>query len=224
MQDKEKFPELEAMWKGSSPTAFFALLSKLAMLRYFTKEHAHQINSKIGTDPKLASLVSMGYLEQPGDHFTLTKKSFEALSYKSYELSLFQTELNAVEARHALLISDVLTKHFITLTDFLLAFYPQFSDEKLVPDACVVFRHPFFQDIRIVFVEVEDEQYAKDRRYLEGKKAKYDQLASNPELYSVWWRDKCQKLHLTMGKIEDFCFSIVCFGKQRRKWDGWRFI
>jgi hypothetical protein len=214
----ERYPDIakSGILKGNiSWTKELAVFfHKAAMLRYFTPEHLHAINSRLGTEgakDKIGKLVEMGYFAR-SSCLTITPKCTAYLNDTGYNTNLIQVDLRAGGARHELLISDMVLKHYMRFERFYYCLYPTFK--ALIPDACVLQKDG--SQMTITFLEVEDS--TKPRNYLDEKREKYRELARWPELHGVWWRDKADKLGLRFCEQKDFCFQVVYFSEET-KWE-----
>lgn len=221
MEKPIKYPDLRPLTKGSSFKHVFDFLYKAGQLRYTNYEILNQVSEKVGTPKKLSKFVELGYLvSNPGDILTVPAKTFDILTGENYNCKILKPAEGEGNP-HNLKVAEIvynLTKE----PDFYAVFYPNFTD--LVPDFCLIRKTEVVNQVayKIIFGEVEQEKFGW-AEYLENKKAKYDKLARDTDIYEKWWKVWSENLNLPFFRLEDFCFSISCFGKIKREWGGWQF-
>ncbi len=221
-------PDLEPIAAVASYKQIFDLLYTVAQVRYATFKQLHPLNHRVATKKNLDNLVSLDYLAsvrlvKNTKSFHITEKTRQILEREGFNVNIIQKKFTGFTLEHALKITDCLL-NLQAKENLYQVFYPTFaappdySKEFLKPDACLIWKKD--RAYKIEFLEVEE---AKPNwaEYLLVKKDKYEQLASDPNIYRIWWKYYAEKLNLPLCKEADFCFSVRCFGNIERDWEGW---
>ncbi|MDQ5987367.1 MAG: hypothetical protein CSYNP_03107 [Syntrophus sp. SKADARSKE-3] len=224
------YSDLEWIEKKASYKQAFELFYKLAQVRYATFKQLHPLNHRVATKPNLVRFVEQGYLfthdlvkNQPA--YSITEKARKILNFELYNTKILQKNFTGQSLDHALKITDCLLK-LQASPEFYNVFYPFFREppdyksEFLRPDFCVIWKKE--NSYKIQFGEVEQPKANWDN-YLLIKRANYERLASDKNLYDIWWSEWSKRLNLPMCKKEDFCFSVLCVGNIKKEWSGWKF-
>jgi len=214
----DKYPELADLVKGASYNQLFQLLYKVALIRYATPEHLKRINFKIGTVNKAAKLNEFGLLNTyPTGISVITDKGLNLLKENGYNIGHIAKKLQGNGFGDEPVISSVILD-LMDEADFHTVFYPHF--DFLIPDCAVVWKKD--DKVKLQFVEVETEK-GNWQGYLEKKKANYELLAQDFDIYDKWWRRWSDILRLPLCSVEDFCFSVLCISELSFEWKGWNF-
>ena len=224
------YPDLEPIAAGASYKQIFDLFYTLAQLRYATFKQLHPLNHRVATKKILTNLVSLDYLAEVNlvrniKAFHITEKTRQILEREGFNVKVIQKKFTGQTLEHALKVSKTIL-NLQAQENFYQVFYPIFREppkydrEFLRPDACVVWKKD--RAYKIEFIEVEEAKPDWEN-YLLVKKEKYEQLARDPNIYRVWWKYYYDKLNLPLCKEAEFCFSVVCFGNIKKKWEGWEF-
>lgn len=221
--------DLEWLADKSSYKQIFNIFYTLATVRYATQKQLQSVNHRVATKNNLSKLVELGYLAEKNLTtflaYHVTEKTRQVLKQNGYNADIIQKKFKGEVLQHELLITDCILK-LQGKEDYFTTFYPIFREppdyqkEFLRPDACVIWKKD--NSYKIQFLEVEE---PKDdwENYLLGKRDKYERLAEDANLFLIWWKVNSQRLGLPMCKIEDFCFSVLCFSKLKFDWEGWNF-
>ena len=222
------YPDLEVIASKASYKQIFDIFYTITQVRYATQKQLQPLNHRVATKKNLDSLVSSGYLAavnlvKNDKAFHITEKTRQILENEGYNVKVIQKKSTGQTLDHALKISDCLLK-LQAQEHFYQVFYPTFQEPPkydspfLRPDACVVWKRDGAYKIEFIEVEEIKPNWAE---YLFVKKEKYEQLASDPNIYHVWWKYYADKLNLPLCTEADFCLSVVCFGNIKKNWEGW---
>lgn len=224
------YPDLEPIAARASYKQIFDLLYIVAQVRYATFKQIHSLNHRVATKKNLANLVSFGYLATINlvkniKAFHVTDKTRQILEREGFNVNIIQKKFTGQTLDHALKITSCLLnlqakENFYKVFYPIFAASPDYSKEFLKPDACIVLKKDGAYKIEFLEVEEEKPNWAE---YILVKKEKYEQLASDPNIYRIWWKYYADKLNLPLCKEADFCFSIVCYGTIKKDWEGWEF-
>ncbi len=163
------------------------------------------------TKKALNLLVDIGYLNVlESGVLHLTDTAFRLLQAEGCNIKHLQKTFQAEYGMHELQITDYILK----LTDkpeFFTAFYPAFKEppdyrnEYLRPDACLVFKKDNL--VKIEFLEMENPKFKQEHHIL-GKMRKYETIARDFNTYDKFFRGWFERIELPYCNVEDFCFSI----------------
>jgi hypothetical protein len=218
MNLNDKYPELADLIKGASYNQLFQLLYKVALIRYATPEHLKRISSKIGTVNKTAKLNDLGLLSTyPTGVSVITVKGLNLLKENGYNIGHIAKKLQGTGSGDEPIISSVILD-LMDEPDFHTVFYPHF--DFLIPDCAVVWKKD--DKVKLQFVEVETKK-GNWQEYLEKKKANYELIAQDFDIYDKWWRRWSGILKLPMCPVDNFCFSVRCYSEIIFEWEGWKF-
>jgi len=200
----EIYPDLEPLTAGSSYSQLFNFLYSLALLRYFTKDHANKVNSKLGTKKKIAQLCELDYLNCKNSQvYTITEKTRKLLDEQGFNCKILAKKLTGEGNDHDLKITDYILDERCNPW-FYSVIYPFF--DYLIPDACLIYKNE--STYKITFLEVENPKAGWDD-YLENKKSNYKRLASDYDVYGKWWKVWSERLNIPYCTEEEFCFNVV---------------
>ena len=187
----------------------------LALVRYATLPQLQTVKKPyrqhIYTKQSLDQLLQLGIVADAGGAFRVGPNGWKLLDLPDH----YQKRCRGQGEEHDLAVTDIL----LCLTaqeDFFTVFYPHFG--YLQPDACVIFKRE--SEFKIEFMEVEVTD--KEPGYLERKRNQYERLATDYKTYAEWWQRWGGRYGLKC-KPDDFCFCVVCYSKEHRDWEGWRF-
>lgn len=215
MTDKEKYPDLYPLTKGSSFNQLADLLYTLALCRYLDRITLADKNFKLATGPKFKKLAELAYIADNDGVYSISKNGLQFLNERRNCKFLKVPKGEGI--KDGLQVGKIVYRT-TKMSDFYAILYPDFRF--LRPDFAAVFRRG--DRAKLVFVEVEKEKDGWDN-YLEDKRAKYDRLAGDYEIYSRWWKHCSKELELNFCSPEDFCFSVLCVGDIKKDWRGWQF-
>jgi len=216
-------PDLEWITNKATYKQVFDLFYTLGKVRYATFKQLHALNFRVATKTNLVRFIELDYLsnDNPVKAYSITDKTKKILELERYNTKLLQTKLTGQTLEHALKITGSILK----LKPWTV-FYPQFKEppdyqkDWLKPDACLIFKKD--NQIKIQFLEVEEIKQDWEN-YLLGKREKYERLATDANLFFMWWKHQSEKLGLPMGNVEDFCFSVCVVGNIKFNWEGFCF-
>jgi hypothetical protein len=223
------YPDLEWIEKKASYKQVFKLFYTLGQVRYATFKQLHPLNHRVATKPNLVKFVELGYLKsidlvKNQKAYSITEKTRKILKLEGFNIEVLQNKFTGQTLEHALLITDAVLKlqgqeHFYNVFYPIFREPPDYQKEFLRPDACILWK--LEREYKIQFLEVE-EQKPDWENYLLTKRDKYEKLARDPNTYYLWWKHWSDKLGLPMGRVEDFCFSVLC--NVKKDWEGWQFV
>lgn len=160
------------------------------------------VNPKIGTGSKLSALIQLGYLSKSDGGFYYTApKGFELLEKEGFNTRILQKNLTGNYSLHQERLTDLLLIE-MEKPNYYAIIYPSFTYKN--PDACIIWKRD--NQYKLEFIELE--LSPKDSEYLPNKKAGYERLARDVEIYSVWWKTWSSYLKLPYCKLSDFCFGV----------------
>jgi hypothetical protein len=198
----DKYQDLSPLVSGSSFNQLFALIYKLAAVRYATVKQLNAVNPKIGTKNKVSELTRLGYLSRSDGGFLFTAlKGFELLKKEGFNTEILQKRLQGNYSEHQEKLTGFLLDEMQS-PDYYAVIYPDFTYIK--PDACLVWKRD--NQYKIEFIELEVSP--KDSEYLPGKKQRYEQLARDIAVYSKWWKRWAELLKLPYCRLDQFCFGV----------------
>lgn len=205
MIKSDLYPELADIAKNSSYEQIFKVLYTLSLSRYATAKQLREINHRVCVKKFLVKLIELGYLSTTKNlqAFTATPKAWEVLQAEGYNTKIIHKTLEAEAPQHELDISNALLQIYKE-EHFFTNFYPHFGD--LIPDACLVYRRDQ-GEYRIVFLEVENKKFDWEN-YIKKKYQKYQELGTQQEVYTKWWKRWSGLLGLPYCEQDKFCFSV----------------
>ncbi|NLM67496.1 MAG: hypothetical protein GX180_10035 [Enterococcus sp.] len=234
MRKAELYSDLDWIENKFSFNQLFELFYTLARVRYATPKQLQPLNHRVATKTNLVKFCESGYLDgvslvKNETAFYITDKTKQILANEGFNVKVLQKDFTGQTLTHPLKITDCILKlqgeeHFYNVFYPVFREAPKYDKEFLRPDFCVVLKKKSVNiaHYKIEFCEVETEK-PDWLNYLLIKKEKYEKLATDKNLYSLWWKVWAGKLNLPMCKEKDFCFSVRCFGNIKRDWEGWQF-
>jgi len=225
------YPDLEPIAARASYKQIFDLLYIVAQVRYATFKQLHPLNHRVVIKKNLEYLVKLDYLStinlvKNAKAFHITDKTRQILEKEGFNVEVIQKKFTGQDLKHALKITDCLLK-LQAQENFYKVFYqifrepPEYKQEFLRPDACVIWKKDGAYKIEFIEVETEKPDW---ENYLLVKKEKYERLAHDQNIYRVWWKYYHERLNLPLCQEADFCFSVRCFGNIKKNWEGWQFV
>ncbi len=234
MRKAELYSDLDWIENKFTFNQLFELFYTLARVRYATQKQLQPLNHRVATKENLVKFCELGYLNgvnlvKNEIAFYITDKTRQILANEGFNVKVLQKDFTGQILIHPLKITDCILK-LQGEDNFYNVFYPAFREapnydkEFLRPDFCLIRKQPDGA-YKIEFCEVETEK-PDWLNYLLIKKEKYEKLATDQNLYYLWWKTWANKLDLPMCKETDFCFSVVCFSTEKLdfNWNGWNFI
>ncbi len=215
--------------KGSSYANLIKALWAVALARYVTPAILTPVKSpwrfKHLTPKKLTALVSDGLLiSLENSVYHLSPVSFDLI--KPYRpIQMVPRTFDGIGGDHALSAASVIL-NLIDQPYFYTVFYGGFQKDYsvkgywLVPDAFVLFKRD--DRVKLVCLEVENEKPDWEAQ-LSEKRAKYEEVAGNPETFSVWWKYIAGRFNVEVCDEGEFGFSVLCIGGKDYGWKGWEF-
>lgn len=230
MRKAELYSDLDWIENKFSFHQLFELFYTLARVRYATPKQLQPLNHRVATKTNLVRFCESGYLDgvslvKNETAFYITDKTKQILANEGFNVKVLQKDFTGQTLIHPLKITDCILKlqgeeHFYNVFYPVFREAPKYDKEFLRPDFCVVWKNG--NSYKIEFGEVETEK-PDWINYLLIKKEKYQKLATDKNLYSLWWKSWANKLELPFCKETDFCFSVRCFGNIKYDWEGWNF-
>lgn len=225
--------ELEDIIKGRNWSNLYDFLWVAATVRYTTYQQLKSAfpdelwRTRFATPDQITRLAGKGYLNLTEEGvITVTSKALDFLkTYSTKNIDIIKLPRGQGK-KESLTRAEVFLRIIKEHKPYAL-FYPEFKknpkDTKsfLVPDGAVVLKKE--NQAKLVFLEVESEK-PNWQDHLEGKKYKYELLAQDVRTWSNWWRHWCKRLHLRHCSVEEFGFTVWCFGEWMADWEGWEFI
>jgi hypothetical protein len=227
--------ELDEIRGGSARTwqNFYDLFWTIATVRYVTyKQLKDAFRDRVWcrkcvTRGIIEALVEKGYLNRsPEDVLMITKKTVDFLKTNAGGINTEIIKLPQGKGEQERLDNTQVLLKLIQWPDFYALFYPEFyrrpggEQPFLIPDGALILRSE--DKAKLMFLEIERPK-GNWEEYLINKRGKYNTIATDFDTYDKWARFQFQKLKVSLPRIEDFCFSILCIGGVNYEWSGWEF-
>lgn len=181
----------------------------------------NSINIHIYKKKLLQALSDLGFIGEEDGYYTTTGQTVSLLAQKGYPTAHLQKRTRGKFKSH----QEKLTETILNFTNdpvFFTAFYPVFETQygQLIPDACLVFFDKANNRYKLVMLEVENTE--KDPAYLQEKRIKYDQIAKDYKIYSLWWKRWAGEFSLPFPELHQFHFEVFLVGNKEYNFgEGW---